>query len=126
MALYRLLIIIIISIMRPIVIDLYNRGVDQLRIYGPNSYLSNYASYYSCDYLKGGRWICEGAFNIVRLVYVLTNIITVMSKTAMDYETTSQAKKKASKSNKPNLYLLNASEDISTLLLLGIKVPELL
>ncbi|KAH7378949.1 hypothetical protein BKA64DRAFT_648372 [Cadophora sp. MPI-SDFR-AT-0126] len=43
----------------------------------------------------------------------------VISKTAADYETTSRAKKKASKAN-----ATTSSEDMSTLPLLGIKTPE--
>ncbi|CZT53517.1 uncharacterized protein RSE6_15137 [Rhynchosporium secalis] len=48
----------------------------------------------------------------------------VMSKTAVDYETTSRAQKKASKANKTNSSPSNTSEDTSISRLLGMKAPE--
>ena len=48
----------------------------------------------------------------------------VLSKTAADYETTSPAKKKASKAKTTTSCPSKASEDMSSLPLLGIKAPE--
>ena len=48
----------------------------------------------------------------------------VLCKTAADYETKSRTKKNASKANATTSCSSNASEDTSTLPLLGIKAPE--